>query len=105
MFLFNITSLEKIFAEQPLKLIMKELFTFDFDGQNKKFFFQNRGSANLEKDSPSIPMTDPKDKNSNNSTKFHSEQDDIRNISTDNEEKKPILEPKIHKSQDADFEP
>ena len=50
-------------------------------------------------------MTDSKDKNSNNSTKFHTEQDDIRNISSDNEEKKPILEPKIHKSQDTDFEP
>lgn len=69
-----------------------------------KSLFQNRGSANLEKDSPSIPMTDPKDTNSNNSTKFHSEQDYIRKISTDNEEKKPILEPKIYRSQDTDFE-
>ena len=33
MFLFNITSLEKIFAEQPLKLIMKKPSTFNFDGQ------------------------------------------------------------------------
>ena len=50
-------------------------------------------------------MTDSKDKNSNNSTKFHTELDDKRNLSTDNEEKKPILAPKIHKSQDTDFEP
>ena len=49
-------------------------------------------------------MTDPKDKNSNNSTKFHTEQD-IGNLSIDNEEKTPILEPEIHKSQDNDFEP
>ena len=104
MFLFNITSQEKIFAEQPLKLIMKKPFIFNFDRQNKSLF-QNRGSANLEKDSPSIPMTDPKDKNFNNSTKFHTEQDDLRNVLTDKEEKKPILEPKMYGSQDTDFEP
>ena len=50
-------------------------------------------------------MTDPKDKNFNNSTKFHTEQDDLRNVLTDKEEKKPILEPKMYGSQDTDFEP